>query len=242
MNPKIRLNRFLSLCGLGARRKCEDLIYAGRVSINQQVIENFATTVDPAQDQVLVDGKIVQPVDEMIYVLLNKPAGYLTSVSDDRGRKTVLNLINIPTPIKPVGRLDYDTSGVLLLTNDGQLAYRLTHPKFNIEKEYKVVLNRPLERDDERKLVQGVFLDDGKTAPCVVKTGKERRVVHLVIHEGRKRQVKRMFQSLDYRLLELNRIKFAGLSSSDLKTGEWRHLATEELRKLKKLTGMINVK
>ncbi|MBN2088360.1 rRNA pseudouridine synthase [candidate division KSB1 bacterium] len=236
------MNRYLSLCGLGARRKCEDLIHAGRVSINQQIILNLATLVDPVLDQVAVDEKIIKPLGQSIYVLLNKPDGCLSAVSDDRGRKTVLDLINVPFPVKPVGRLDFDTTGVLLLTNDGYLAYRLTHPKFNIEKEYKILLNRPLEIDDKRKLEQGVFLEDGKTAPCLVKIGKERNLVSLIIHEGRKRQVKRMFQSLHYRVKELIRIKFAGLTISDLKPGAWRYLSAEELRRLKKMTGMINTK
>ncbi|MCI0515087.1 rRNA pseudouridine synthase [candidate division KSB1 bacterium] len=242
MNQKIRLNRFLSLCGLGARRKCEDLIYAGRVSINQQVIQNFATWVDPTHDQVLVDGKIVAPVAQMVYVLLNKPAGYLSAVSDDRDRKTVLTLINSPVQIKPVGRLDYDTTGALLLTNDGQLAYRLTHPKFVVEKEYHVVLNRPLENADLRKLEQGVYLEDGKTAPCKARYRKERNQIALIIHEGRNRQVKRMFESLKYRVKELTRIKFAGLTISDLNPGEWRYLSRDELQRIQKLTGMMEPK
>ncbi len=242
MNQKIRLNRFLSQCGLGARRKCEDLVRAGRVRMNQQTIQNLATFVDPALDLVMVDEKIIRPIEQSIYVLLHKPEGCLSAVSDDRGRETVIDLIDIPSPVRPVGRLDYDTSGVLLLTNDGHLAYRLTHPRFNIEKEYKVLLNRPLEKDDQRKLEQGVYLEDGKTAPCVVKTGKDWNQVSLIIHEGRKRQVKRMFQSLNYRVKELIRVKFAGLTVSTLKPGEWRYLSAEELLRLKKLTGITHIK
>lgn len=226
------------MCGFGARRKCEAIILAGRVAINQQIVRNLATQVDLAKDAVQVDGENVQPQQKLIYVLLNKPKGYLSAVSDARGRKTVRDLVQIKWQIFPVGRLDYDTTGVLMLTNDGNLAYRLIHPKFKIPKEYLVYLNCAVRIEDIEKLQQGVLLADGLTAPCQAKILKNPRYVRLIIHEGRKRQIKRMFEALRYRVKKLNRETFAGLSSAGLDSGKWRFLTEKEVQLLRKRTGL----
>jgi pseudouridine synthase len=235
LNQTMRLNKYLAHCGLGARRKCESIILANRVQINDQVVQDLATQVNLAQDVVMVDEKTVHPYERTMYVLLNKPKGFLSTVSDDRGRKTVLNLVPANIHLFPVGRLDYGTTGALLLTNDGELAYRLTHPRYQIEKEYIATLDRPVLPKDLQQLRQGIALEDGMTSPCVVRSLRE-GVVLLILREGRKRQVKQMFVSLNYRVKYLQRKKFAGLSVDDLKIGEWRELTLTELKQLYQMT------
>jgi pseudouridine synthase len=235
LNQTMRLNKYLAHCGLGARRKCESIILANRVQINGQVVQDLATQVNLAQDVVTVDEKTVHPYERTMYVLLNKPKGFLSTVSDDRGRKTVLNLVPANVHLFPVGRLDYGTTGALLLTNDGELAYRLTHPRYQIEKEYIATLDRPVLAKDLQQLRQGIALEDGMTSPCVVRSLRE-GVVLLILREGRKRQVKQMFVSLNYRVKYLQRKKFAGLSVDDLKIGEWRELTLTELKQLYQMT------
>ena len=235
----VRLNRYLALCGVASRRKSEAIIQSGRVKVNGTVVRDLATTVNPDVDSVTFDGNVVRPVDRFSYILLNKPSGVITSASDDRNRKTVLDLIKIKSRIFPVGRLDYDTEGVLLLTDDGDLAYALTHPSREIDKTYIATLNRPFEREELKKLTSGLMLDDGMTSPCeawILGAPRAGTRVKLTIHEGRKRQVKRMFQALGYHTRRLQRESFAGLTVEDLRPGQWRRLNAGEVSRLRQLT------
>lgn len=234
----MRLNKFLALCGFGARRKCEEIILDGRVTVNQQTVHQLATQVDLQNDRVQVDGETVRPQEKQVYLLLNKPKGCITAVSDARGRKTVRDLIHLKLQIFPVGRLDLDTTGALLLTNDGNLAYRLVHPKYKIAKKYTAGLNRPVHREALDQLEQGIRLEDGLTAPCRARVLQNPKIVRLEIHEGRKRQVRRMFEALGYHVKSLNRDVFAGLDTTGLDLGKWRHLTENEIRSLFKMTGL----
>ncbi len=236
-NPKMmRLNRFLSRCGLGARRKCELLIRSGRVAINNRQVTSLGQQVDEAHDVVTVDGQQVTPGSDLVYILLHKPAGYITTVSDERGRRTVMRLIPATYQVFPVGRLDKDTTGVLLLTNDGQLAYQLTHPKFNIEKIYRLELDVPITDAHVQRLQSGIMLEEGMTSPCRVQVSpRDRRLLTMAIHEGRKRQIRRMLASLGYRVLRLAREQFATLTLRGLAPGQWRLLTPAEITRLKRI-------
>ena len=230
----MRLNRYLALCGCGSRRKCELLIQAGRVAVDGNIAKSLSTTVNELANIVTVDGKQVSPPDELTYILLNKPRGYVTTASDELGRKTILDLLPENFRLFPVGRLDKNTTGALLLTNDGHLAYQLMHPKFNVDKIYHVSLNKPVINKDIHKLQSGVLLAEGLTSPCKVKViRKDRTKIEIIIHEGRKRQIRRMLKSLDYKVLNLSRTQFATLTLTGLKPGEWRYLTDKEIADLK---------
>lgn len=230
----MRLNRFLALCGLGSRRKCESMIQAGRVAIDGNIIKSLSTIVDGRNNIVTVDGKRVSPPDQFIYILLNKPKGYITTASDELDRKTVLDLLPKSFRVFPVGRLDKNTMGALLLTNDGHLAFQMMHPKFNVDKLYHVSLNQPISDSHINKLQSGVLLEDGITSSCKVRVlRKDRKKIEIILHEGRKRQIRRMLQSLGYDAISLVRIQFATLTLAGLKPGEWRYLTDREIADVK---------
>lgn len=232
----MRLNRYLSRCGLGARRKCELLIRSGRVAINGQLVTALGQTVDETHDVVTVDGQKVSPISDRLYILLHKPAGYITTVNDERGRRTVMSLIPSAYHVFPVGRLDKDTTGVLLLTNDGQLAYQLTHPKFNIDKIYRVELDAAITEAHVQQLQAGVMLEEGMTSPCQVQVSpRNRRRLTIAIHEGWKRQIRRMLASLGYHVVRLAREQFATLTVRGLAPGQWRLLTDREITRLKRI-------
>ena len=232
----MRLNRFLALCGLGSRRNCESLILAGRVAIDGNIVQSLGITIDEKQNRVTVDGKPVVPPKEFIYILMNKPGGYVTTARDERGRKTVLDLLPDQTRVFPVGRLDKDTTGALLFTNDGHLAFQLMHPKFSVDKIYQAYLNKPIIDSHILKLQAGVQLEEGITSPCKISIkSKDRKKIEIILHEGRKRQIKRMFQVLGYQVVSLERIQFATLTSKGLQPGRWRYLTDQEASVLKSL-------
>lgn len=239
----IRLNRYLALCGIASRRKSEAFIKAGRVKLNGKVSTDLSIKVDQDSDIITLDDRICKPAARFDYILLNKPAGVVTSAADEYKRKTVIDIIPIASRIFPVGRLDMDTEGVLLLTNDGELAQHLIHPKFEIDKTYIAALNKPFSTGDLNKLISGIQLDDGPTKPCtgqiLIDKQKGNRV-KITIHEGRKRQVKRMFSTLGYKVQKLQRTCFAGLYVDDLKPGQWRYLTEHELNQLRRLIGKSN--
>jgi 23S rRNA pseudouridine2605 synthase len=235
---KIRLNRFLAICGVGSRRKCDDYIAAGKVSVNGKVVTEMGVRIDPGKDKIEYQNNIVQQQDDHLYILLNKPLRTVTSLQDEKGRKTVINLVDIDQRIFPVGRLDFDTTGVLLLTSDGKLSYLLSHPKFQVRKIYRVLLNKRIRAVDLHHFRKGLMLDDKITAPC--KTDELRIIdnssyLEVELHEGRNRQIRRMFELLGYQVEKLHRSEFAGLRVNNLKTGEWRVLSKSELRTLKGL-------
>lgn len=231
-----RLNKFLADCGISSRRKCDLLIQSGKVAVNGQLILSLGSQIDETKDIITVEGKRVSAPDRFHYILLNKPKGYVTTVSDELKRKTVIDLLPKNVRLFPVGRLDKDTTGVLLLTTDGELAYLLTHPKFDIEKVYRVQISQSIQRDQLRKLEAGIMLDDGLTRSCQIKIiSKDRKRLEMVLKEGRKREIKRMLSALGYDVIDLERIRFAFLNVGRLKRGEWRNLSLAEINKLKKI-------
>jgi len=241
MNPQtIRLNKYLAECGVDSRRACDELIAAGRVRINGRVVDELGTKITTGE-RVTVDGELVSLVDRKLYVLLNKPIGYIASVRDDRERKTVLDLIDLPVRIFPVGRLDLDSEGLLLLTNDGSLAYRLTHPRFKVQKTYRVRLDKDIDLQKLQQLEKGIMLEDGMTSPCtMVFWGKSLREVKVELSEGRKRQIRRMFAALGFTVRRLERTQFGTLTIKGLPRGKWRYLRDEELRQIRRLVGLRN--
>jgi pseudouridine synthase len=231
-----RLQKYLAHAGIGSRRKCEELIIQGKVTVNDEVV-TLGTKIDPAQDIVKINGKVITKKEAKIYLMLNKPAGYVTTAKDNYGRFTVLDLVkDVKARIYPVGRLDYETEGLLLLTNDGQLAYRLTHPKYEITKVYQALVKGVPKETELNKLREGIILEDGLTAPAGVQALtklKDQALIEISIHEGRNRQVRRMFEAIGHPVLKLKRIKMGPLSI-DIPVGEYRFLTEKEIQALKK--------
>jgi len=238
----VRLNRFLSMAGVSSRRKADNLILEGRVRVNGKPVANLGAKIDPQHDKVFVDEREVVILDEPVYILFNKPKDCITTSEDERGRTTVMDFVKTRERVYPVGRLDRNTTGVLLLTNDGAFANRLMHPRHEVKKTYRVALDKPLLPDDARRLEAGIRLSDGKTEPALVSAlpGGKDKLVAIVIHEGRNRQVHRMFEALGYVIEKLDRVAYADISYEGLRRGEWRHLTKAELRRLMDVAGMTS--
>jgi 23S rRNA pseudouridine2605 synthase len=230
--PDMRLNAYLARAGVASRRKADELIKAGRVRVNGEPGE--LNTFVGAGDLVELDGARLEP-QQLAYVLLHKPAGVVTTAHDPQGRPTVVGLVRHDARVVPVGRLDADTTGVLLLTNDGELAHRLAHPRYEVEKVYEAEVEG--EPDDEAlvRLAGGVELDDGRTAPARVRRLGPSRV-ELSVHEGRKHQVKRMLEAVGHPVRSLHRSRYAGLTPDGVEPGAWRELTEEEVAELRDLT------
>lgn len=235
-----RLQKILAAAGVGSRRHCETLIATGRVAVNGQTVTELGTKADPLKDKISVDGRPITSAEKKVYILLNKPVGYTSTRSDPHAEHTVLELLKgVKAYLYPVGRLDVDTSGLLLLTNDGDFAQLLTHPSHEIDKTYVAVVRGRVSRDELTKLEKGVLLDDGMTAPARARLlssspGTNTSRIEIIIHEGRKRQVKRMFKAIGHDVLELKRTRLGGLDLGDLKEGDYRYLTGQEVVKLKK--------
>jgi 23S rRNA pseudouridine2605 synthase len=225
----MRLNAYLARAGVASRRGAEELIRAGRVRVNGEVA-GLATFVG-ARDRVEVDGRPVEP-EALTYVLLNKPAGVVTTARDPHGRPTVVDLVAHERRVVPVGRLDADTTGALLLTNDGPLAHRLMHPRYEVDKVYEVDVEGEPDREALRRLAEGVELDDGPTAPARVRRLGPTRL-ELAIHEGRKHQVKRMCAAVGHPVRRLHRSGYAGLTLDGIGPGRWRELRADEVARLR---------
>jgi 23S rRNA pseudouridine2605 synthase len=233
----VRLNAYLARAGVASRRKADELIKAGRVTVNGE--PGQLNTFVGRGDRVEVDGEPVT-AQKLAYVLLHKPAGTVTTASDPQGRPTVVELIALPERVVPVGRLDVDTTGALLLTNDGPLAHRLAHPRYGVEKVYVAdVEGRPDERD-LRALAEGVELEDGRTAPATVRCLAPSRV-ELTLHEGRNRQVRRMLDAVGHPVTHLHRSVYAGLTLEGLEPGAWRELEPDEVASLVRVFGRGNL-
>lgn len=239
MKPKEDLLSLLIKSGTGSRRKLAEAVMQGRVAVNGVKAMNLRQPVDSRKDVITIDGKELSAPkkEEFVYLLLNKPPDVLSTVRDDRGRKTVSDLIPAKyrhLRLYPVGRLDRDTTGLLLLTNDGPLTNRLTHPRYEHEKEYLVVLDKELSADEIEALEDGIELFDGVTAPAKVKRTSDRSIIgySIVIHEGKKRQVRRMFMSLGRKVLRLKRIRMGKLTLGNLKEGDVREISGSEIRRL----------
>ena len=229
-----RLQKVLARVGFGSRRACEELIRDGRVTINGTVAE-LGARVDEEHDEVAVDGLVVGVRPDLVHYLLNKPAGVVTTADDPQGRPTVVSLVPPEPRVHPVGRLDQDTEGLLVLTNDGDLTHRLTHPSFGVEKEYLAEVEGSPSRGALRRLRDGVELDDGPTAPAKVSTVGDHGL-RLTIHEGRNRQVRRMCEAVGHPVVRLVRTRIGPLRDRDLPPGAWRVLAPEEVRALAEAT------
>jgi pseudouridine synthase len=234
----MRLHKYLALCGVASRRAAETLVAAGRVTVNGNVVSNVRRGVHPEAQDIRVDGKRVEP-EEKVYIMLNKPAGYLTTMSDPHGRRTVSELVaEIPQRVFPVGRLDMDTHGLLLMTNDGEVTYHLTHPKFEISKTYHAVVEGIISEKALDKLRSGVQLSDGVTSPaqvCILSQHGNESNIEIIIAEGRKRQVRRMCTEVGHEVVELQRVAMAELALGDLPAGTWRYLSPEEISQLRQL-------
>jgi 23S rRNA pseudouridine2605 synthase len=226
----MRLNAYLARAGIASRRKADELIKAGRVRVNGE-IGQLNTFVERG-DRVAVDGEEVS-AQRLAYVLLNKPAGTVTTASDPQGRPTVVQLVDLPERVVPVGRLDADTTGALVLTNDGPLAHRLAHPRYGVEKTYEVEVEGEPGEASLRALAKGVELEDGPTAPALARRLGPSRI-ELTLHEGRKRQVKRMCEAVGHPVKRLHRSVYAGLTLEGLEPAEWRELEPSEVQTLRK--------
>ncbi len=235
---EIRLQKYMADCGIASRRKCEELIEEGNVTVNGVLITELGTKVVPDKDEVCFKGRKIRPSERKVYILLNKPIGYVTTVSDQFNRDTVLDLIKVKERIVPVGRLDMYTSGALILTNDGEFVNIVTHPSHEIEKTYTVTIIGIVTKEDVKKLEDGVIIDENyKTKPAKVKilktdTELNRSRLEIKIHEGKNRQVRKMCEAIGKKVVALHRTKIGNVQVKDLKIGTWRYLTDIEVKSL----------
>ena len=240
----MRLQKFLARAGVASRRGSEDLMTAGRVSVNGRVVNELGSKVDPKVDTVCVDGREVHLEDDSVYLMLYKPKGYLTTMDDPQGRPCVAQLVprDLYPGLYPVGRLDKDTTGLLLFTTDGDMGQHLLHPKHHVDKTYQAHVDGVPDEVDLARLSGGIMLDDGLTAPALVRIVAERpdgtSDIELVIHEGRKRQVKRMCSAVHHPVLDLHRSSFGPLELVDVEEGSWRLLRDDEVASLRETAGL----
>lgn len=229
---QIRLNKYISECGIASRRKADELIEQGRVVVNGKTVREMGMKIDPSIDNIIVDGQSLR-IENKVYFLLNKPKGFVTTTKDDKKRLTVIELINTNKKIFPVGRLDFNTTGVLLLTNDGEFSNLITHPSNKVPRIYKVKIDRPISDEHKSKMMSGLTLDRKKSKFENIDFIKEPNHVWLRVTamEGRNHFVKNMFQALGYNVLELEREKFDGFTVDNLKYGEYRKITKDELKK-----------
>jgi 23S rRNA pseudouridine2605 synthase len=229
-----RLNKFIADSGITSRRKAEELILQGRVTVNNKTITKLAFTIDTESDEVTVDGERIKPADH-VYYLLNKPKGVVTTTDDEKNRMTVTDLIKSKQKIFPIGRLDFNTTGVLILTNDGEFAQKLIHPKNNIVRQYEVKIDKELEAEHEIALLKGVFIDGTRGKFISIKYGKKKDKKNLTVEctEGRNHFVKKMFTTINYTVEKLHRSSFAGIVP-DIPIGSYRKLTSDEIKKLSK--------
>lgn len=231
-----RLQKYLARCGVASRRASEQIITSGRVRVNGQKAVELGTSVDPEHDRVEVDGRAVLPPATLSYVALNKPIGVVSTASDTRGRRTVLDLVPGDARLFPVGRLDYDSEGLILLTDDGDLAMRLTHPRHGVEKEYRALLRGDVTEDVLKRLRAGIELDGTRTAPATFERLEEHPDgvwVRVVLHEGRNRQIRRMVEAVDLDVVRLVRVRVGSLRLGSLAPGGWRRLSAAEVAALR---------
>lgn len=234
-NENIRLQKYLADCGIASRRKAEELIISGKVKVNGKVMTELGIKINPETDEIMFNGKIIKKEDEKIYILINKPIGYVTTTKDQFNRETVLDLIHgIRKRVVPVGRLDMYTSGALILTNDGDFTYKVTHPSHEITKTYTATLRGIITEEEANKLRNGIEIGDYITRPAkvkILKTDIEKNVsrIEITIHEGKNRQVRKMCEAVGRNVMALHRTKIGNITVKDLKIGEWRYLKPKEI-------------
>ena len=235
-----RLQKYLANNGIAARRKCEEYILDGRVKVNGKIVTELGTKINPEKDIIEFDGNAVEKVEKHVYILLNKPIGYVTTVKDQFDRPTVLDLVNVKEKVLPVGRLDMYTSGALLLTNDGDFINKITHTKNEVEKTYTATVKGIVNQEDVQRLENGVEIDDyisGKAKVKILKTDEEKKLsrVQITVHEGKNREVRKMCEAIGKKVLALHRRKIENLDVKKLKIGQWRYLTDSEVKELLKL-------
>lgn len=231
-----RLQKFLANSGVASRRQCEQYILQGRVSVNGEIVTQLGVKVTQ-NDVIEFDNKVIKPIskEEYVYIMLNKPLGYVTTVSDEQGRKTVLDLVDIDKRIVPIGRLDMYTSGLLLLTNNGDLVYELTHPKHEVSKTYEVSIDKDINNQELEMLRNPMDIDGYMTKGASVKIVErlpQKVLLHITISEGRNRQVRKMIEKIDHRVLYLKRIAIGGLNMENLGLGKWKYLHDSDIKKI----------
>lgn len=234
---EVRLQKFLANNGVCSRRKAEEYIQQGLVKVNGETVTELGRKINPEKDEVIFKGNKVGKVDKKVYILLNKPIGYVTTTTDQFGRDTVLDLVKVKEKVLPVGRLDMYTSGALILTNDGEFIYKVTHPKYEIEKTYNVTVKGIITKDEIKELEEGVEIEDytsGKAKVKILKTDTEKDIsrIEITIHEGKNREVRKMCNAIGRKVLALHRSKIEGIDVKNLKLGEWRYLTSKEVAKL----------
>jgi 23S rRNA pseudouridine2605 synthase len=238
----IRINKYLARCGVASRRSADDLVSQGRIKVNDQVIDTPGYQVDESKDEVRFDDKIITPADKYTYLVLNKPADYVTSLSDPHHSRTVAELIKgVEARVYPVGRLDLDTDGVLLFSNDGEMAHRLTHPKYGITKIYLACVKGEISSTSLGQFPKGIKLPDGNVGKATVKVQKIKdghSELLLELTEGRKREVKHLCKAVGHPVEKLTRIEFAGITAEKLKKGQWRYLTVREIKSLRKMVDL----
>lgn len=235
---EIRLQKYLAECGIASRRKSEEYILQGKVKVNGKIITELGTKINPIKDKIEFEDKEIKQEEKYVYILLNKPIGYVTTVNDQFNRDTVLDLVKVKERIVPVGRLDMYTSGALILTNDGDFVYKVTHPKHEINKTYTVTIKGIIQEAEVEQLRKGVKIDEYITKPAkvkILKTDTEKNIsrIEITIHEGKNRQVRKMCEAIEKKVLALHRSKIGNISVKDLKIGTWRYLNLKEIESLK---------
>lgn len=234
---EIRLQKYLSNQGVCSRRKAEEYILDGYVKVNGIIVTELGTKINPEKDEIIFKGNKIGKIENKVYILLNKPIGYVTTTKDQFDRDTVLDLVKVKEKVLPVGRLDMYTSGALILTNDGEFIYKVTHPKYEIEKTYNVTVKGIITKEEIKKLEQGVEIDDyvsGRAKVKILKTDKEKDIsrIEITIHEGKNREVRKMCSGIGRKVLALHRSKIENINVKSLKLGEWRYLTKKEVEKL----------
>ncbi len=235
MEEEVRLQKYMASSGIASRRKREEYILNGKVMVNGKIVTELGTKVNPDKDIITFEGKNIKQESRHVYILLNKPIGYVTTSDEQFGRDKVLDLVKVKERVVPVGRLDMYTSGALILTNDGQFVYKVTHPKHEITKTYTVTLNGIIKNEEAEKLRQGIDIGDYTTKPAkvkILKTDEEKNIsrLEITIHEGKNRQVRRMCEAIGRKVIALHRSKIGKISVKDLQLGKWRYLKQEEVK------------
>ena len=243
-----RLQKYMARCGIASRRKCEEIILEGKIKVNGTVITEVGTKIDPEKDIVEYNNNIIKVEEKKVYIMLNKPEGYITSVKDEKGRKTVLDIVNVEERIYPIGRLDYDSSGLLILTNDGSIYNNIIHPRVSIKKNYIAVCKGKFSESDIKRFKKGIDIGGYVTAEADIEVISEEKrfnkkkncdeilsTVEISIHEGKNRQIRRMCSSLNHEVISLKRVSIGNIKLGYLKKGEWRPLTDSELDYIRSL-------
>ena len=232
---EIRLQKYIADCGITSRRKAEELIKQGKIKVNGKTITELGTKINPQKDIVMYNNNIIQVEQKYVYILLNKPIGYVTTVKDQFNRESVLDLVKVKERIVPVGRLDMYTSGALILTNDGDFVYKVTHPKHEVEKTYTVTIKGMVTNEEVNKLKNGVKIEDYVTRPAKVRIlkideEKNQSRLEIKIHEGKNRQIRKMCEAINHKVLALHRSEIAGIGVKNIELGKWRYLKDHEVK------------